>query len=297
MRILLTGANSFIGSHIARHILAAGHTLTASCRIDNASSTKLALHPSAPTMVALDLSEKDQFAQLPVSIDAVIHVAGVSSTPACTLDEILACNVLGTQNIIEYARRAGARLLIYTSTLSVHGRVDVPVVDEQTPVSDPDVYGASKYLAERLIAAESHWLPSYALRLPGVLGAGAPPRAWIPRLITRLIQNEDVTIYNQAGPFNNAVHVADLGNFCVHLLEIGGNGFEAFPLGAGGMTNVASAVTLLAKDVKSHSKIIPLDETSPSFTICNSKALSLGYSPMHINEILHRYSSDLRASS
>jgi len=297
MRILLTGANSFVGSHIAQHLLAARHTLIASFRISNPAAKKLALHPSAPTIVTLDLSDRAQLVQLPGSIDAVIHVAGVSHTPPSTLDEILACNVLGTQNIIEYARQAGARLLIYTSTLSVHGRVDAPVVDQETPISDPNVYGASKYLAERLIAAESHWLPSYAIRLPGVLGAGAPPRAWIPKLIYNLIQNEDVTIYNQNGLFNNAVHVDDLGNFCVHLLAIGGNGFQAFPLGAGGMTNVSAAVTLLSENVKSNSRIIRLDQSSSAFTICNSKALSLGYSPMHINEVLHRYSSDLLASS
>lgn len=292
MKILLTGANSFIGSHIAQHLLDAGHTLIATYRKSNAACRLLTGHPAAPAMVMLDLASSDHFDILPNSIDAIVHVAGISMTRGIKVEDMLTCNVLGTQNIIRYASRVGAGLLIHASTLSVHGRIEEMVVNESTPVREPGIYGGSKYLAERLIEAESAWLSAFAIRLPGVLGVGAPLRAWIPKLIARLMQNEELTIYNPNAPFNNAAHVADVSYFCRHLLESGGEGFKAFPIGAAGIMSISEAVSLLSSAVGSRSRIKTINSLNSGFTICSAKANSLGYRPMDINTMLCRFASE-----
>lgn len=113
--------------------------------------------------------------------DAIVHVAGVSAADGVSSDEILACNVDGARNVIAYGQAVGAARIVYASTLSVHGQISEPEVDERTPVRDPDVYGASKHLAERLFAEAAGRLPCVAIRLPGVLGPGAH-RAWLPTM-------------------------------------------------------------------------------------------------------------------
>lgn len=289
MKILLTGANSFIGSHIARHLLDAGHTLTATYRKANAASRLLAGHPGAPAMVMLDLSCSDHFDILPQCIDAIVHVAGVSKASGIKVIELFRCNVLGTQNIIRYASRVGAGLLIHASTLSVHGRIQEMVVNDSTPIREPGIYGGSKYLAERLIAAESAWLPAFSIRLPGVLGMGAPRQAWIPSLVDRLKRHEEITIYNPTASFNNAAHVNDIGAFCQDLLETQAKGYEAFPIGADGVMSVADVVNLLKTVLGSSSKIIVDYSGQSNFTISNIKAKSFGYKPMEIKSMLYKF--------
>jgi nucleoside-diphosphate-sugar epimerase len=162
------------------------------------------------------------------------------------------------------------------------------VVDETTPVRNPDVYGASKYLAERMLAAVADQLPAMAIRLPGVLGAGAH-RAWLPVVLEKFRVNQDITIYNADAPFNNAAHVDDLGIFFAQLLHHDWKGFFAFPVGAAGTIPVRGAVERLRAALSSSSKIVTDPAIRPGFAISSDRAMAFGYRPMHIHAMLDRY--------
>jgi UDP-glucose 4-epimerase len=205
---------------------------------------------------------------------------------------MLACNVTGARNLLKYAHRADARRLIFASTLSVHGRVDEPVVTETTPVRGPDIYGASKHLAERLFAEASDWLPCVALRLPGVLGAGAH-RAWIPTLLDRVRRHEPVTAYSLGSMFNNAVHVHDLNDLMLKLLAGRWSGFHAFPLGAAGTISIADLVKLLITLTGSRSTVAPGSAQKTPFLVSSDYAVrTFDYRPMDIEAMLRRYVSE-----
>lgn len=290
MHVLLTGANSFIGGHLAESLAHRGISVIATYRRANVVLQRLQQHTGGRNIdyVALDLADADAFARLPVRIDGVVHVAGISGASGITTDEMLACNVTGAANILRYAMSADASRLIYMSTLSVHGRIVANVVDEHTPVVDPDVYGASKYLAERLIAAAATELPAVAIRLPGVLGPGAH-RAWLPTMLQRIRRGEAVAVYNPDAPFNNAVHVADLAIFCAALLEQAWHGFHAMPVGAAGHVTVREAVDRLM--AAAGAAPVTIDPASrPGFTISSDYATrQFGYKPMEIGAMLDRY--------
>ncbi len=291
MHVLLTGASSFIGGHLAHHLLDAGHLVTATYRRRNAAVDQLAARARPPSLVSIDIADAALLDRLPRAIDAIVHVAGVSILPGVSADDMLACNVVGTRNLLAYSQRAGATQLVHASTVSVHGRIEEPEVDETTPVRDPDLYGASKYLAERQIAAEADRLPAVAVRLPGVLGPGAH-RAWLPALIQRLRRHEDVTIYNPESPFNNAAHVDDLGRFVIGLLGQSWSGFHAFPIGADGTMPVRCAVDTVAAAVGSRSRIEVSDPRQPNFTISSRFAeRRFGYRPMPIGAMLTSYAT------
>jgi len=294
MKILVTGANSFVGRGVVGHLLNAGHEVTATYRTRDARVAALTAHPSRLELVPVDLAEPGDFAALPRQIDAVVHVAGISTSAKGEVDDLLRCNVFGTQNVLRYALAAAAQKLIYTSSLSVHGRIHTAVVDHLTAVAEPDVYGASKYLGERLLAAASARLPSVALRLPGVLGRGSH-RAWIPTLTESAKAGQDIVIYNPDGDFNNAAHIDDLGAFVAGLLDRHWSGFHAMPLGAAGAMKVRDVVSTLLDALASSSRVTVAPSPSPGFIISSAYASeTFGYRPTPIDALLNRYAAEIK---
>jgi nucleoside-diphosphate-sugar epimerase len=288
MHILVTGANSFVGSHITRHFLQIGHNVTATYRRHNAAVGQLIAEFSGSNLEMVELDLASSLTALPTAAEVVVHVAGISSEKGVSTADLLSCNVQGMHNVIRYALHTRVRKFVFTSTLSVHGGIRGPVVDENTPVIDPDVYGASKYLAERMLAAVSEKIPSMAIRLPGVLGVGAH-RAWLPVLLEKMRSNRDVAIYNPEAGFNNAAHVDDLGIFFAGLMQRDWEGFASFPVGAGGMSSISKVVQNVRNALGSTSRIIIDPVPKPGFVISSEKAVALGYRPMDINVMVEKF--------
>jgi len=232
-----------------------------------------------------------QCAGLPERVDAVVHIAALSAMPNIDTDALLASNVAGTRNMVKYALAAGVRRFIYASSLSIHGRIASHTVTSTTPVVDPDIYGATKYLGERLIAEAADRVPAIAIRLPGVLGRGAH-RAWIPTLLARIQAGQQIAVFNPDAPFNNAADIDDVGRFVVDLLQVDLKGFEAVPIGAAGQIRVRDVPDIL---MAAAGRRVPVGiRTAPqsSFIISSEEAISrFGYAPMEIGAMLRKYAS------
>jgi hypothetical protein len=84
MHVLVTGASSFLGRHIAMHLVGAGHQVTGTYRNDHPCLAPL--RAAQVALAPLDLADAESYGVLPSSIDAVVHVAGVSITPGISLD-------------------------------------------------------------------------------------------------------------------------------------------------------------------------------------------------------------------
>jgi UDP-glucose 4-epimerase len=294
MHVLVTGANSFLGGHVAEHLVRRGLAVTGTYRTEGEATERVRARSRQLELVQVDLADAAALSRLPKRIDAIVHIAGVSTMPGVSVGEMLACNVDGARNLIEYALSAGASRVVYASTLSVHGEIAEPVVDETTPVRAPDVYGASKLLAERLFAAHAHRLPCVAVRLPGVLGRGAH-RAWVPTLLENLKAGREVTIYNPGNPFNNAAHVEDLSDLFHNALRGAIAGFCAFPVGADGSMTVGGLVDKLRHLTPSKSVVRVDSQEKPGFTISSDFAKSrFGYRPKDIHQMLEQYCSECR---
>jgi nucleoside-diphosphate-sugar epimerase len=298
MHIIVTGASSFVGSHLTRHFLKVGYEVTATCRTHNAAVSKLRAEFSGPNLrlVEIDLARATCFGTLPPGVEGVVHVAGVSAADGVTTAELLDCNVHGTHNLIRHALDTGVRKFVFTSSLSIHGEIKTPVVDENSLILNSSVYGASKYLAERMLAAVSKEMPSIAVRLPGVLGVGAH-RAWLPALLEKMRSNRDVTIFNPDADFNNAAHVDDIGAFFADIMQRDWKGFTAFPVGASGMTSIRKAVETIRKGCGSVSKIIVDPAVRPGFVISSDRAIALGYRPMDIVAMIERYVAESKCEA
>ena len=117
-----------------------------------------------------------------------MHVAAASTARPGGIDDFITCNVIGARNLARYARAAHIKKVIYTSSISVYGDIHEPYLQETHPITNPDDYGLTKYLAERVFA-EAEGLSCVALRLPEILGKWAH-RASIPTLVHRILDGD-----------------------------------------------------------------------------------------------------------
>jgi len=150
MKVFLTGATGFVGSHVARELAARGAQLRLllrkTSRIDN-------LEGIAAETVIGDLREPEGLRSAVAGCDAVMHVAADYRLWVRDPEAMYAANVGGTRDLLRIAREQGIGRFVYTSSVATMGfRKDGTIVDEATPVGLSDMIGPykrSKYLAEQ----------------------------------------------------------------------------------------------------------------------------------------------------
>ncbi len=150
MRTLVTGATGFVGTAVARQLLAAGHTLRALAR-EGSDRRNLA---DLDIEIALgDLRDPDSLDAAVSGCEAVFHVAADYRLWIRDPASLYASNVDGTLNLMRAALRAGVSRVVYTSSVATLGlNADGTPADEDTPVSIDDMIGhykRSKFIAER----------------------------------------------------------------------------------------------------------------------------------------------------
>jgi dihydroflavonol-4-reductase len=146
VRALVTGASGFIGWHVARTLLEAGHAVRALVR---PGSQVREIEIEAVTG---DLRDPESLRRAVVGCGLVFHVAADYRLWAAHPEELYQSNVEGTRNLLEAAREAGVERVVYTSTVGCIGVPRDGIGDETTPVSIEDMAGAykrSKFLAEQ----------------------------------------------------------------------------------------------------------------------------------------------------
>ncbi len=284
MHVLVTGAGGFIGGHIARDLAGRGFTVTATYRHTRPILSGV---PSAQMdLVQTDLMDPQG---LPTRLDAVVHAAATSAWAGIGVDDMVRDNVLATRMLLDHALAAGATRFVLTSTMSVFGRIASPIVDETTPIINPDAYGISKRLCELMLEEKAGRLPALALRLPGVIGRGAR-RNFLASTLAKLRRNEPIDAFNPDGLFNNAVHVAELSALVARVLERGWTGFDRLVLAARGETTVRNVIERMAIACGSSSSVTFHPSDRIAFVLSCDRAIeSYNYAPGRIENILDRY--------
>jgi dihydroflavonol-4-reductase len=156
MKLFITGATGFVGSHVAQ--IAAEHG--AELRLLTRTTSNLSNLPRAAELVQGDLCEPARFSAALRGCDALIHVAADYRLWVPDPAEMYKVNVAGTRELLRLAREAGVRRVVYTSSGATMGfRRAALIVDEETPVSEANMIGhykRSKWLAEQEAIAAAH---------------------------------------------------------------------------------------------------------------------------------------------
>ncbi len=149
MKLFITGATGFVGSHVARLAAEQGAELRLLTRKTSVTQNL----PTNAELVQGDLREPAKFAAALGGCDALIHVAADYRLWVPDAGEMYRANVDGTRELLRLAREAGVRRVVYTSSVATMGfRKNASVVDEETPVSERDMIGhykRSKWMAEQ----------------------------------------------------------------------------------------------------------------------------------------------------
>jgi len=153
MRLFVTGATGFVGSHVAAMAAEQGAELRLLAR----KSSNTANLPAGAELVVGDLRAPEGFAAALQGCDAVIHVAADYRLWVPDPADMYKANVEGTRELLRLAREAGVPRVVYTSSVATMGfDAAGTVVDEATPVGEADMIGhykRSKWMAEQVAMA------------------------------------------------------------------------------------------------------------------------------------------------
>jgi nucleoside-diphosphate-sugar epimerase len=169
MKVLVTGANGFTGSHLAHALLAKGYQVHAFVR-DAAKLNGLVTLGAKP--VTGDLTDRAAVARAVKGVDAVYHIAAAyrDNLPYQALH---AANVEGTRHLLDAALENGVKRFVHCSTAGVHGHVETPPATEDSPLAPGDDYQKTKLEGEQLAATYvAKGLPVAIFRPVGIHGPG-----------------------------------------------------------------------------------------------------------------------------
>jgi nucleoside-diphosphate-sugar epimerase len=168
MRVLITGATGFIGSHLAEQLHQTGYTLR--CLVRKTSNLRWIEHLPVEYCYG-DLFDEEVLKQAVAGVDYVYHVAGL--TKAKTREEYFLGNHIGTKNLldaVEKVRPNLKRFILVSSLAAVGPSLDGTPVNEETPYHPITAYGESKMEAEKECLKTVGRLPITIVRPPAVYG-------------------------------------------------------------------------------------------------------------------------------
>lgn len=284
MKILVTGANGFIGRVCVKTMLARGHEVDALDLVDLGyfNGTDINFFHSRDIVTPFTIAE---------TFDAVVHLAAYNVTHVgdtqASIYTYTRVNVDGTANVLSGVR---ARRFVFLSTAKVY-RKRAGLITEESKVDPQQPYEKSKRLAEELCLRARNNQELVILRSVNAFGPGQPEKAVIPVFFARAISGEPIKVFGPRGAWLQFVHVDDLAR----ALEI-----AAVTPGADGVFNVASDDVVRLEDLAlmvkkicgSSSDICFTDERfEPKSEVSYAKIKEkLGWQPsIVLEEALYRY--------
>ncbi len=207
-RILITGGSGFIGRQFVKALSAAG----ARVRV-----VDLQPHPDPSVdLVQGDIADAAVVeAALDGGIDAIVHLAAVTSVLRSIEQPELTyrTNVAGTHRVLEGARAAGVKALVFASTNAVTGPMDAPAITERAALRPLTPYGASKAAGEMLMSAYTavYGVRCTCLRLTNVYGPGMQAKdSIVARLMRGILLGTTFEIYGDGRQVRDYLHVSDV---------------------------------------------------------------------------------------
>lgn len=217
-RILVTGADGFIGSHLVERLVELGHDVKAFVYYNSFNSWGWVDTLNKEILKSIevfsgDVRDPNGVYESMKDIDAVFHLAALIGIPFSyhSPDSYVDTNIKGTLNILQAAKKLETKRVLVTSTSEVYGTAKFVPITEEHPFQGQSPYSASKIGADRI--AESFYrsfnLPITIVRPFNTYGPRQSARAVIPTIITQLLNNNSELKLGEITATRDFVYIAD----------------------------------------------------------------------------------------
>jgi UDP-glucose 4-epimerase len=253
---LVTGGAGFIGSHLVDRLLADGQRVRVIDNYMSGSADNLAAarrHGTRLEVIEGDIRDLAAVERACQGVSVVYHQAAMRSVPRSVKDPLGANehNVTGTLHVLEAARRAGIRRVVYASSSSVYGaRPDLPKREDQPP-APVSPYAVSKAAGELYAAvwAKLYDVETVGLRYFNVFGPRQDPKSEyatvIPRFILQGRQRQPLEIHGDGTQSRDFTYIDNVVEANVLAGRAEGAGGLAFNVGCGERVSLLEIVGML----------------------------------------------------
>ncbi|HVJ91353.1 MAG TPA: SDR family oxidoreductase [Labilithrix sp.] len=260
MKALVTGGAGFIGSHIAHRLVEDGHGVVV---IDNLFTGKREnLEPLRPSsraerirFVEGDVRDPSLLDSEAKGCDVIFHQAAIVSVPYSVEhpEESHAVNILGTLNVLQAARRAGVRRVVFASSAAIYGEEPtLPKVEAMRP--EPiSPYGVEKITGEHYLATWSKLfaVETVALRYFNVFGPrqnpSSPYSGVISIFVDRILAEKPITFYGDGSQVRDFVYVANVVDANILAATRRGVSGRVYNIACGTRTTLLELADLIGK--------------------------------------------------
>jgi len=279
VKILVSGANGFIGKNLTSHLEGKGHVIT---RVDLRAGD--CVGDIADADFVLETLARQDF-------DSIVHLAAMTDVRAC-IDDPYSCyriNSFGTLNMLELAVRKRARRFIYSSSANVYGvPVELPV-EETTQLNPRTPYDHSKVLSENMVQSYGRHkaLPFVILRSWKLFGEHDAPTTAVSRFVNACLKGKPIQLYNAGRDTTDPYHI---DNYCYAVelcLEKEEAVGEVFNVGTGNEVSIRHLAELVKDLANSNCELVDMpprspEETQPmrSYPSIEKIRSNLGYEPI-----------------
>lgn len=215
MKMMVTGAAGFIGTHLARSLAEAGHDMVA---VDISEFHPDLQKAETISCVTADIRDESKMAEAMVGVNVVFHQAAMASVPESFANpaKCMDINVVGSTVVFEQARLAGVNRVVMASTSAIYGDDPTPVKNEGLTPAPRSPYAVSKLAMEQLadVYARQYGMEMVALRYFNVYGPGQPAEggyaAVIPAIRKAVETKQPMVVYGDGEQTRSFIYVDDV---------------------------------------------------------------------------------------
>ncbi|HAK95547.1 MAG TPA: LPS biosynthesis protein WbpP [Planctomycetes bacterium] len=293
MRYLVTGGAGFIGSALCHRLAAEGRKVVVLDDFSTGDPERLAAIRAAVTLIEGDIRDRAAVDRAMRGVGTVFHEAALPSVARSVEDPLASndVNVSGTLTVLESARRAGVRRLVYAASSSAYGDTPALPKREDMKPSPRSPYAIGKLAGEHY--AEAYFrlfgLETVSLRYFNVFGPRQDPRshyaAVIPRFITAALAGAPATIYGDGLQSRDFTFVDNVVDANLRAAEASGAPGHVFNIACGRRYTLLDLLAMIAAALGRDAPVPPVHEPDRPGDVRHSLAdiaaarAALGYEP------------------
>ena len=267
-KILITGADGFIGSHLTEMLVKPGAKVKALSYYNSFNYWGWLEDLDCLSDIEVltgDVRDPHYCKHITKDVDIIFHLAALIAIPYSYVapDSYVDTNIKGTVNICQAALDNGCERIIHTSTSEVYGTAHQYVpIDEQHPLQPQSPYSASKIGADAMAMSfyNALNLPLTIARPFNTYGPRQSARAVIPTIITQIISEEKVIKLGNLTPTRDLSYVEDICRGFISLAECEKAIGETVNIGSNSEISIGDVLNIIKEMMQSDAKVITDDD-------------------------------------